>query len=105
MEQSFNGEDKSIKKSTVPFFETHGRRQRINNKPIHVGCKIWVLAEQYGYVIQFDSCHGAKSGKQIASKTRSELGEMVFLCLMNNLPRVHGQLFYFISVTSACWGV
>ena len=51
----------------VPFFETHGRRQRINNKPIHVGYKIWVLTEQYGYVIQLDSCHGAKSGKQIAS--------------------------------------
>lgn len=75
------------------------------SNPIHVGYKIWVLAEQYGYVIQFDSCHGAKPGKQIASKTRSELGEMVVLCLMNNLPRVHGQLFYFISVTSACWGV
>ena len=31
MEQSFNGEDKSIKKSMVPFFETHGRRQRIKS--------------------------------------------------------------------------
>ena len=70
MEQSFNGEDKSVKKLMVPFFETHGRRQRINSKPIHVGYKIWVLAEQYEYVIQFDSCHGAKSGMQIALKTR-----------------------------------
>ena len=35
------------------------------------------LAEQYGYVIQFDPNQGAKSGKQIVSKTRWGLTVMV----------------------------
>ena len=38
----------------TPYFGTNGCRQRINNKPIRVGYKFWVLAEAYGDVIQFE---------------------------------------------------
>ena len=55
-------------------------------KPIRLGYKFWVLAEQYGYVIQLDLCQGTKSEKHLASKTRWGLGEVVILCLMESLP-------------------
>ena len=74
----------------VPCFGTHGSGQRIKNKPISVGYKIWVLVEKYEYVIQFDPYQEAKPEKQIASKTRWGLGEMVVLCLMEGLtPNVN----------------
>ena len=38
----------------VPYFGTHGSRQRINNNPIRVGYKIGVLPKECGYMIQFD---------------------------------------------------
>ena len=54
LKHPFNSENKSINKSMIPYFDTHGSRQRINNKPICVGHKFWILAEVYGYVIQFE---------------------------------------------------
>ena len=37
---SFNGENKSIDESMIPYYGTHGSRQQINNKPIQVGYNI-----------------------------------------------------------------
>ena len=55
----------------------------INNKPIQEEYKIWVLvAETYGYVVQFRPYQGAKKGKQVASSTKSGLGENAALWLM-----------------------
>ena len=46
-------------------------RQQINNKSIHQEYKIWdLVAEAYGYVVQFRSYQAAKKGKQIASFTK-----------------------------------
>ena len=87
LKHSFNGKNKSVNESMIPYFGTHGSRQRINNKPIHVGFKFWVLAEAYGYVIQFEPYQGAKVGKPIASQTRWGLGEKVVLAMMECLPQ------------------
>ena len=51
---SFNGENKSIDESMIPYDGSHGRRQQINNKPIRAGYNIWVIAEAFGYVFQFE---------------------------------------------------
>ena len=85
LKHSFNGENKSIDESMIPYFDTHGSRQRINNKSICVGYKFWVLAETYGYVIQFETYQGAKVGKLITSQTRWSLGEKVVLDLIESL--------------------
>ena len=64
----------------IPCYGTHGSRQRINNKSIQDDYKIWVLvAEAYGYVIQFEPYQGVKKGKQVASSTKWGLGENVAL--------------------------
>ena len=70
----------------IPYFGTHVSRQRINNKPIRVGYKFWVLGKGYGYVIQFKTYQGAKVGKQIAAQTRWGLGEKFVLDLTECLP-------------------
>ena len=64
---SFNGENKTTDESTISYYKTHSDRQRINNKPIRVGYNIWVLAETYGYVVQFGPNQGVKKEKQVAS--------------------------------------
>ena len=71
----------------IPYFGTHGSRQRINNKLIRVAYKFWVLAEAYGYVIQFEPYLGAQAGKQITSQTRWGLREKLVLDLMEYLPQ------------------
>ena len=59
-------------------------RQQINNKSIQEEYKIWVLiAEAYGYVVQFKPYQGAKKGKQFASSAKWELGENVALRLQS----------------------
>ena len=102
LKHSFNGENRSIDESMIPYFDTHGSRQRINNKSIRVGYKFWVLAETYGYVIQFEPYQGAKVGKQITSQTRWGLGEKFVLDLMERLPeRVSFHVYmdnYFTSL-------
>ena len=38
----------------IPCYETHGSKQRINNKSIQEKYKIWILVEEaYGFVVQF----------------------------------------------------
>ena len=79
LKHSFNGEDKPIDESMIPYFDTHGSRQRINNKPIRIAYKFGVLAEAYCYVIQFELYQSAKIGKKIVSQTRWCLGEKFVL--------------------------
>ena len=63
----------------IPCYGTHGSRQQIK-KTIQEEYKIWVLvAEVYGYVVQFRLYQGAKKGKQFASSTKWRLGENVVL--------------------------
>ena len=59
---SFNEDYKSIGESMIPYYRTHGIRQRINNKPIRVGYNIWVLAEAYGYAVQFEPYQVVRKG-------------------------------------------
>ena len=69
----------------IPCYRNHGSNQRIN-KSIQEECKIWILvAEAYGYVIQFRTYQAAKKGKQFASSTKCVLGENVVLRLMECL--------------------
>ena len=69
----------------IPCYGNHGSNQRIN-KSIQEECKIWILvAEAYGYVIQFRTYQAAKKGKQFASSTKCVLGENVVLRLMECL--------------------
>ena len=51
-----------------------------------MGYRIWVLAEVYGYVVQFEPYQGVKKGKQVSSSTKWVLGETFILRLMECLP-------------------
>ena len=73
---SFNGEKKSIDKSMILYYKTHGSRQRINNKPIRVGCNIWILADNVG---QCKPNESLMKEKQVASTTYWRLGENAVL--------------------------
>ena len=55
--------DLSIDESMIPYYGRNNSKQRIANKPVRIGYKMWVLAETLGYVIQFDTYQGAKFGK------------------------------------------
>ena len=83
---TFNGENKSIHQSKISCYANHGSRQRIRSKSIRIGYNIWVLAETYGYVVQFEPNQGVKKRKQVASSTKWGLGENVVLQLMECLP-------------------
>ena len=41
----------SVDEAMLPYFGKNNSKQRINNKPIRVGYKMWVLAEDSGYVV------------------------------------------------------
>ena len=47
-----------------------------------MGYKIWVLAELYGYVVQFEIYQDTKTGKLVASSTKWGLREYVVLRLI-----------------------
>ena len=49
-----------------------------------MGYKIWVLAEAYGYRVQFEPYQGVQKGKQVASFAKRGLGENDVLCNMKN---------------------
>ena len=51
---SFNEENKSIDESMIFYYRTRDSKQRINNQLIQEGYKTLVLAEVYGYVVQFE---------------------------------------------------
>ena len=44
----------------IRLSRTHGRRQRINNKPIREEYNIWVLAVVFGYAFQFEPYQGVE---------------------------------------------
>ena len=55
-------------------------KQPKNNKSIQEECKIWVLiAEAYGYVVQFKRYQDAKKKKQVASSAKWKLGKNIAL--------------------------
>ena len=58
-----NKETTAVDESMVPYFGNHGAKQRIQNKSVRVGYKMWVLAERSGYIVYFDPYQGAKNGK------------------------------------------
>ena len=63
----------------IPYYGTHGSRQRINNKLIQEKYKMWALAaEAYGYLLHCRPYQGAKKRKQVASSTKWGLGQKVF---------------------------
>ena len=54
----------------IPCSGSHASTQQINNKSIQKEYEIWVLvAEAYGYLVQFRPYQGAKRRKQAASST------------------------------------
>ena len=78
----------SVDEAMLPYFGRNSSKQRIPNKPIRVGYKVWVLAEESGYVIQFDPYQGAKScGPQRSTPQTWGLGEMVVLELLDVMPK------------------
>ena len=73
----------------ISCYETRNSEQRISSKSIQGEYKIWVLvAEVYGYVVQFRPYQGAKKGKQVASSAKWKLGENIVLWLMDCLSPV-----------------
>ena len=78
----------SVDESMIPYYGRNNSKQRIHNKPIRVGYKMWVLAEDSGYVVHFDPYQGAKSGgPQRSSPVTWGLGEKVVLELVEALPK------------------
>ena len=59
-----NTVDLSVDESMLPYFGRNGSKQRIQNKPVRSGYKMWVLAESNRYIINFDPYQGAKNGKK-----------------------------------------
>ena len=86
----------------IPCYATHGSRQLINNKSIQEEYKIWVLvAEAYGYAVQFRPYQGAKVGKHIPSLIKQRLGENVVLRLIKCLtPNICFGIFMDNNFTS-----
>ena len=71
----FNEEKKSIDVSMIPFTEI----MAVGNE---MGYKIWVLAEPYGYLVQFEIYQDIKRRKLVASSTKWGLREYVVLRLI-----------------------
>ena len=68
----------SVDKAMLPYFGWNSSKQRIQNKPIRVGYKVWVLAEKSGYVIQFDPYQGGKyCGSYTAKIKRRTIPAMI----------------------------
>ncbi len=83
-----NFKNLSVDEAMLPYFGKNNSKQRIQNKPVRVGYKMWVLAEESGYVVQFDPYQGAKStGPTRSSPTSWGLGEKVVLELLEVLPQ------------------
>ena len=88
----------------IPCYGTHGSMQRIIKRSIHKEYKIWVLvAEAYGYVVQFKPYQGGKKGEQVSYSTKWGSGENVALRLMECLtPTFNFDIFMDNYFTSFC---
>ena len=81
------GSDLSVDESMLPYYGRNNSKQRIANKPVRIGYKMWVLADVRGYVIHFEIYQGAKNGKVVkATPTSWGLGEQVVLSFLEVLP-------------------
>ena len=81
-EQLLNAQKKSIERIYHSLLANSWQQQVMNNKPIWVGYNIWVLAEAYVYVVQFEPYQSVQKGKQVASTSNWGLGENFVLWLM-----------------------
>ena len=90
------GSDLSIEESMIPYFGRKGCKQRITNKPVRLGYKMWVLVESNGYLINFDLYQGAKGRTSTqVSPTTWGLGEKVVLLFLEVLPkRISYNVFF-----------
>ena len=78
----------SVDEAMLPYFGRNSSKQRIQNKPVRLGYKMWVLAEDSGYIVQFSPYQGAKSdGPQRSSPTSWGLGEKTVLELLECMPQ------------------
>ena len=76
-----------VDESMIPYYGQHSSKQRIVGKPVRMGCKMWVLAQSNGYVLQFDPYQKAKGKIPVRrSATSRGLGEKVVLELLCSLP-------------------
>ena len=82
---SFNGENKSINESMIPYYGTHGKSQRINDKSIRMGYDIWVLAKPYDDSLVRTTAR-CKERKTSRISCKRELGGNVVLRLVECLP-------------------
>ena len=62
----------------ITYFANDSSRQRIYNKPNRVGCKIWLLAEAYGYVVQFEPYQGVKKEKRFPPLLNGDKDKTLF---------------------------
>ena len=82
-----NSADLSVDESMLPYYGRNNSKQRIQNKAVRSGYKMWVLAEPSGYVVTFDPYQGAKSGATRANESTWGLGERVVLSLLDAIPQ------------------
>ena len=97
-----NSPNLSVDEAMLPYFGRNRCKQRMQNKPVRVGYKMWVLAEESGYVVGFDPYQGAKiAGPQRSTPKTWGLGECVVLELVEKLPKGSYHVFmdnFFTSV-------
>ena len=76
----------SVDESMVPYFGKHGAKQYIHGKPIWFGYKLWVLAKQLGYYVQFRPYAGKDTQLDVHDDIGLGLGEAVVADLLKYIP-------------------
>ncbi|XP_039287759.1 piggyBac transposable element-derived protein 3-like [Nilaparvata lugens] len=76
----------------IPYYERHGGKQHMHNKPIRFGYKAWCLCTRLGYVVQSQLYQGCKTG---INDINLGLGGSVVLDLIDKLPEKEGCSLYF----------
>ena len=98
-----NFEHLSVDESMLSYYGRNNSKQRIQNKPVISGFKMWVLAEPLGYVVNFHTYQGAKNGHPTrATDITWALGESVVLSLLDIMPQNTCYIF-FMDVFSKFW--
>ena len=70
-----NLQNVSVDESMQPYFGRNSSKQRVPNQSIPVGYKMWVLADETGYVLKFDPI---KIRKRVAFNGREFEGNVKF---------------------------